>query len=390
MDITSGPGQGCIVELEVPVPRRAVTSPTSPEMESTPQLGLSDPARLAKKPEDIEVQRKVALVGFDRSGPGSVGLAHLEEALTHQYKKLGCVIVDTDEADLAVIDGRIEETVNGVDILKAIKAKDIAFLVGAEHEAHPDCLLIEKQSGKTIRRFRKPATPSILRESLFPGQSKSLVAEIPSKEGTKRMSINSPEQVNAHGRTASTSNTLVGSSIAGDKPKAHFADDIVVNSDATVDKPATPTSSSFCPIIDRFASLWKPKAMDVEDAVACLSLGDYFSSRKRSSLRRVPSNASSSNAPSTPTLDSRDLESTLLETPPIGSDADLSDVRVSMDADSPYDVAGNQEVEEVDEEPEELIKVMVVEDNMVNRKILVKILSSKLVSLILLAQSVSS
>lgn len=383
MEITSGPGQGCIVELEVPVPRRIVTSPASPEMENTPQLAISDPVQLAKKPDDIELGRKVALVGFDRPGPGWLGLSRLQEALQHQYSKLGCELVDKDQADLVVLNGRVEETVEGVDIIKGIRAKDVVFLVGVEHEAHSDVLRVEQESGKTIRRFRKPATPSILRESLFPGQSKALVAETSSNHGgTKRASINSPEQVNEHGRTASISNTLVGSSVSGDKPRTHFAAPVVVSDQLEIDKPATSTPPYFCPIIDRFASLWKPRKMDVEEAVACLSLGDYFSSRKRSSLHRVPSNASSSNAPTTPTLDSHELDSTSrLGTPQMGSDVDPADVRGSMDLESPMELpGGKEEVEEVEEEPEELVKVMVVEDNMVNRKILVKILSSKLVS----------
>jgi hypothetical protein len=56
----------------------------------------------------------------------------------------------------------------------------------------------------------------------------------------------------------------------------------------------------------------------------------------------------------------------------------MSDVRASVDAAS--DSTPQGEDSEPEDVPDELVKVMVVEDNMVNRKILVKILSSKLVS----------
>ena len=382
MDITSGPGQGCTVDLEVPVPRRTVTTPSSPELANSPRLALDDPSQLAQKADDIELRRKVALVGFDSYGPGLYGRRKLLEALEHQYTKLGCELVDREHADLAILHGHVEETLEGVGILQDTSANDIVFLVGAEHDAHPDVLLQEQQSGKTVRRFRKPATPSILRETLFPGQSKAILAEVPSKYGVRKTSINAPEQVSSHGRTASTG-TLVGSD-KDLKPRPHFADDdlpklVLQKGSAGPSTPMETASGTWakaaCPIVSRLASLWKPpRNMDVEEAVACLSLGDYFGSRRRGSLRRVPSNATS-DAASTPTIGSLDTDMTpSFDTPQLGSDgSQMKDVE-----ETPMTELEEQEIEP----PEEIVKVLVVEDNVVNRKILVRILSSKLVCLV--------
>jgi len=381
MDITSGPGQGCTVDLEVPVPRRTVTTPSSPVLANSPQLALNDPdpSPLAQKPDDIELKRKVALIGFNSDGPGLYGRQKLLEALEHQYIKLGCEIVDREHADLAIIHGHMEETLEGVGIMQDTQARDIVFLVGAEHDAHPDVLLLEQQQGKTVRRFRKPATPSILRETLFPGQSKAILAEVPSRHGVRKTSINAPERVNSHGRTTSTS-TLVGSD-KDRKPRPHFADDELLKPGSQIGTSAlntpveTPTgtlSKASCPIVSRLASLWKPRNMDVEEAVACLSLGDYFGSRRRGSLKRVTSNATS-DAASTPTIGSFETDMTpQLDTPQLDAEG----------ADGIKDVNETPLMEAEDEEPEppeEIVKVLVVEDNVVNRKILVRILSSKLV-----------
>jgi hypothetical protein len=304
----------------------------------------------------------------------------LLEALEHQYTKLGCELVDREHADLAIIHGHVEETLEGVGILQDTSAKDVVFLVGAEHDAHPDVLLQEQQQEKTVRRFRKPATPSILRETLFPGQSKAILAEVPSRHGVRKTSINAPEQVSSHGRTASTG-TLVGSD-RDRKPRLHFADDELLKPASQVGstEPSTPLETpagswarATCPIVSRLASLWKPpRNMDVEEAVACLSLGDYFGSRRRGSLRRVPSNATS-DAASTPTIGSFETEMTpQLDTPQPGSEGGPE---VKDAEETPMMEMEEQKLEP----PEEIVKVLVVEDNVVNRKILVRILSSKLV-----------
>lgn len=398
MEVTSGPGQGCKVELEVPVPRRTITmADSAAKVGHSRHSSIDDPAHLVKRPEEMQLGKKVTFVGFDSEGPGAYGRHALLEALQHQYRKLGCEIVDLESAELAIVDGRTEETEEGVNVIGNIKTDDIVFLVASEHEALPAVLTKEKQLGKTIRRFRKPATPSILRESLFPGHSKAIVAEIPdTKGGHEQHNISSPEQVTSHGRTASSS----GGRETKEKPKLQFADQVApshphghVTPELIVDNAQT------CPVVSRLASLWRPRNMDVEDAVASLSLGDYFSSRRRTSLMRANSNGGYP-TPTTPTFTSSiDTDSTQAWTPQVGSEreymtnstmsddgsyshghrrdkADGTDVSDRMD-DTPG-LEDEEDEEEEEEESDEVVKVMVVEDNMVNRKILVKILTSKL------------
>ena len=399
MNITSGPGQGCTVQLEVPVPRRPISTPSSPNLSNNGSISITDPSQLAQRSERVE--RKVAFVGFDRDREGSIGLARLATVLIRQYSKLGCDIVNPKVADLIIANGRMEEVEDGTELLNETPSRDIVYLVDREHDAHPDVLALERTLGKSVRRFRKPATPSILRETLFPGHSKAILAEIPTKDGVTQSSINSPDRIDSHGR-ASISNSLTGiaTAAAAERPKTHF-------SDAALQRPAShngkPTPEALvaseietgkansCPIVARLAAFWKPRNMDVEDAVACLSLGDYMSSRRtRMSLARESSNGSS-DATSTPTLGSHDYEiGTASSTTPGLSETDPTDDE--MDGEQDEDevdekvMAENEEMEPgVRSEPEP-VKVLVVEDNMVNRKILVKILSSKLVSF-LAAQS---
>jgi len=232
-----------------------------------------------------------------------------------------------------VVEGRHEETELGVDLIQKAKAVEIVFLVSNDHEANPMVTKLERKLGKRIRRFRKPATPSILRESLFPGQSKAIRSEVPTAKGTRRISISSPDEVNEHGNVS--------------MPKTHFDEESMRS------PPGRPRG-----LMSGLSQLWKPNGQTVEDAVASLCLGDYFSSRLRTSLVRTPSNASSiqgsSNEAATPISQSEEA----IDTPPTESQPDSS-------------------ATEAEPEP---IKVLVVEDNKINRKILVKILSTKIAS----------
>jgi len=392
MEISSAPGQGCRVELEVPVPRRVITmADSSKDVGDIRNPDSDSPAHLAKRPEEFAIGKKVVFIGFDREGPGAFGRQALVEALEHQYTKLGCELADFETAELAIVDGRLEETDEGIEMIGRIKTDDIVFLVGNEHEALPAVLGKSRELGKNVRRFRKPATPSILRESLFPGHSKALLAEVRDANGHReRQNISSPERVTRHGRTASTAAPPDGK----EKPRLQFADQIEQYSKRPEGE--TPElirdNAQTCPIAARIAAMWKPRNMDVEDAVASLSLGDYFSSRRRTSLMRANSN-NSSNTPSTPTfassIASGESDSNYVWTPQVGVERDFPTSATMSDDGSythshrRYDTDGSrmnseagQESEE-DEEPEEAVKVMVVEDNMVNRKILVKILTSR-------------
>lgn len=402
MEITSGPGKGTIVQLQVPVPRRQVTTPTSPaqSLERGETVSPSDPSILAQKPSDIEIGKKVAFVGFDSVHRQAYSLHKLGAALDHQFKKLGCHVVSHKEAELVIADGSIEESAEeGCEFVKSTSAKDIVYLVNHEHEANPDVVTLQRQGRKLVRRFRKPITPSILRESLFPGQSKVIQSTLTGAGGNSQSSISSPEQVDEHGHSQME---LDGH--GRPRLKAHFSDiplrraaGHARSASGSIGDGATPSSSivpvtsptpdnvSTCYIVQRLASLWKPRNMDIEEAVASLSLGDYFSSHRRNStLARTPSNASS--APSTPSMTSNEYD--IMS--PMDSTGRRSGKRVSLPSETDTDDQRTDTLEQQPDraeehhdapEPDVPVKVLVVEDNMVNRKILVRILSSKLVSL---------
>lgn len=380
MEISSTPGGGCTVKIEVPVPRRKISVPNSPEVSTPDSLHSNDPSHLAVHPDHFQVQRQVALLGYDLKFKDHCvwGLPRLGEVLHHSFVKLGCQVTTIQDAEVVVLDGRMEEASPSAGDkslyhwLDKIGAEDIVILVTADHEANPEVLRREHELGKKIRRYRKPITPTILREILFPGHSRHVTAEIPTAQGTIQTSINSPGRMDAHGNeirsNGNDSGSASGSASASNrKTNIHFDDSAI-----TVKRPCGITKA-----ISNFStSFWKPKGMAVEEAVASLCLGDYFSSRRASTLARTVSNTSSGHSKdksqysfvSTPTLVSGEFSfSDQTSTPALSATTPLTD---QDEGEFGADV-------EAEAQPEN-IKVMVVEDNMINRKILVKILSSKL------------
>jgi hypothetical protein len=112
MEISSAPGRGCVVNLEVPVLRRSPLIPLTP----VPTTSL-DPNVIAPTPPSEPKQRKIALVGFNRSDKKQSGLPELGETLKRQYAKLGCEIVSIPDADLIIANGDVEEMENRRDHL---------------------------------------------------------------------------------------------------------------------------------------------------------------------------------------------------------------------------------------------------------------------------------
>ena len=427
MEVSSAPDQGCIVIIELSLPRRQSSSPVSPAstLPPSPDLRLLSTPSLSRRDSDMsEIKnlpisgtrssRKVAIVGFHDPGPRLSGRIRLAKALERQYAGFGCEIVSLPEADLVIADGLVEESErSGLDLVGGTPATEIVFLVNDDHEPHPEVVVTMVEFGKQVRRLAKPVTASIVRESLFPGQNKNFQIEpSPVRPSSARHSsssrsaggdrdIPSPPIVP---RSASISQVLDGHSTSPSSPKIlrgsqtnraptpgpdsklkpHF-DDVLDSkenhaaSQQPVQAMSTSAGSTLCPIVARLSQLWKPKNMAVEDAVACLSLGDYANSHRRTSLTRTPSLASgssyqaSSNASSEP------------GTPKAGSEADPTEL---ADRDADFDEprqkireAQREAFEPEEEEPElEKLKVLVVEDNRINRKILVKILTLKAVS----------
>ncbi len=158
MEVRSAPKQGCEVLLEVPVPRRSVSMPNSPATgdEMLEPTSTDDPAHLAVKADDLHIGRKVHLAGFkETDGLGTAALVKLGECLKRQYIKLGCEMVDIQQAELIVADGTVELAFNP-DLLNESQTKDIVFLVKDDHEADERMLSLEKRKNKKVRRFKKP------------------------------------------------------------------------------------------------------------------------------------------------------------------------------------------------------------------------------------------
>jgi signal transduction histidine kinase len=359
MEISSTANGGTTVKIEVPVPKRKVSVPNSPVTTTPDKLHGDDPSHLATHPDHFQVDRKVALLGYDKIDKDTCvwGLPRLGKVLHHSFVKMGCHLVSVEDAEVVVLDGRMEEAAPDkgehslYHWLDKIGGKDIVILVAEDHEAHPDVLARERECRKQIRRYRKPITPTILREILFPDHSRQVTAKIPTTEGgSYEQPINSPDKIDAHGNEMKSS----GSTKSG----LRFDESTI-----EVKRPCRLSSA-----ITGISQLWKPKGMAVEEAVASLCLGDYFSSRRKGSLSRTTSNTSSherdKSIDSTPTLVSGEF-SDINSTP-------------AMSMNTPSDDHGEMEYESEPETEPENIKVMVVEDNMINRKILVKILSTKL------------
>ncbi|RXK36776.1 hypothetical protein M231_05937 [Tremella mesenterica] len=321
MEISSSPGKGTMVQIEVPVPR------FNSSISSTPS-NSPHPTQQTFKLEHPFTGRKVALVGFDTPDSCPWGLPRVGASLFRQYTKLGCIITDLSSADLVIVDGRKEELPGFADTLSEIHTTDVVILVGTDHEPHPSAVTAARSLHKHIRRLHKPATPSIIRETLLPTPSRLAVE---------------------HRTNPSSDSDIISPSPITQRLRAHFAT-------SASDSSTSPKCSFVHDLVQGLGLNWKPKGITIEEAVANLSLGDYFSSRRR------PTTPSTSTPSTTGTEDTTETNGTT-ET----ADTEHSHLGEETDLTSPETLV----------EPE-VIKVLVVEDNRINRKILVKILSTKL------------
>ncbi|ORX40020.1 hypothetical protein BD324DRAFT_615975 [Kockovaella imperatae] len=330
MEISSAPGHGCIVHIQVALPLRQEGSPH----QKFPSLEQVDTDHDA-------AGRKVALIGFDDPHHHLGGHNKLETALARQLTNFGAHIVPPAEAELIIANGHLEESaVRGRALLDSTPATHFVFYVTDGHEPHP--LLADLFASKSVRRYQKPITPSLIREALFPGQSKFQHVIASSALSRGRPSIPRSDTSDSGDREV----VQPGKTVPETRLKAHFE---------PAESPANGTT--LCPIVAKLCSFWKPKNVPVEDAVACLSLGDYINSHRRTSINRTPSLGGSSNAASS--------AGSLPETPGACSEADPAEASATG---SPVDEVAP---------PVDIPKVLVVEDNRINRKILVKLLSSK-------------
>lgn len=355
MEISSAPGKGTMVSIEVPLPRRELSMPSSPG--KAPHTG-NDLRNYIHHPRTVHAGRKIAFVGFDTPGNCPWGLPRVGFALRRQYRKLGCEVTsDLQEADLVIVDGRREEMADFSDVLRLIRTQDIVILVNEDHEAHAGVLATEKKTDKRVRRYRKPATSAVLRESLLPGSSNLVHASVPTDEGWKEVTTRAPDELGPHGEPE-TSGSATNDDVAAARGAGRRASQV---------RRSSFSGGERIPGVSADVN-WKPNGMSVEEAIASLSLGTYPRMRRRSTGSSDLSDPSPSKSPAGPTsgdmmtrVDTSVLGAREVPSAPPGGESPLPDV---IDAAAANDDGGS-----------ERLSVLVVEDNLINRKILVKLLA---------------
>ncbi|WVQ96444.1 hypothetical protein IAU59_003549 [Kwoniella sp. CBS 9459] len=354
MEITSAPGAGTTVQIDVPLPVRSVPFPEGPDSASNSRKSSASSIRqLSLHHGEMEIKRDIALVGFS----GSLPYDTLGSALERQYRKLGCEIVPVSEAELVIANGPVEsETERGSSIMEEASTDDIVFLVCEGHSANPEVLEAAERHSKKIRRFMKPSTPSVLRETLFPNHSQRLKDRFRSETDadTDARSINTPNLISPNG------DDMGRPGPQGYKPMI---------SPTSVFSAASSSASAQSPGFN-----WKPRNMGVEEAVAALSLGEYFPPVSPKSTY-TPQQASTASE-----VAAEDDDTPIHQHPTSTVNQQIREREMPS-----TDIASNSSCADSPDQAEtnatspgasERVKVLVVEDNRINRTILVKILTS--------------
>jgi hypothetical protein len=261
MEISSAPGRGCIVNLEVPVLRRSPIMPI-PAIPPSPL----DPIVIASTSPAEPVKCKVALVGFNRPEKKRTGLPELGKTLERQYALLGCEIVSVPDADLIIADGEVEEMDTGKLLMEGATTDEIIFLTLPGHDPHIQVVEAAARYGKKVKRIAKPVTPSVVRKTLALHRT--------------HVALSAAVDHNTHDPDSSPDSSTLDS-LAKEKdtwPSTSTLGLAGADNGAQVKN----KDESRPDLIGSISSLWKPKEMCAEDAIACLSLGDYFSSRRAS------------------------------------------------------------------------------------------------------------
>ncbi|WVF68925.1 hypothetical protein IAT40_003699 [Kwoniella sp. CBS 6097] len=354
MEITSAPGAGTTVQIDVPLPVRSVPFPDTPDSPSNSRKNSASSIRqLSLHHGQMEIKRNVALVGFS----GSLPFDTLGSALERQYRKLGCEIVPLYEAELVVANGPMEiETEQGLSIMEEAGTDDIVFLVSDGHSANPKILDSAQRHGRKVRRFMKPSTPSVLRETLFPNHSQRLKDRFDAETEADADAnwINTPNLISPDG------DDMGKPGPCGYKPAASPSNGSPLRS--------SPVSAQ-SPGVN-----WKPRNMQIDEAVATLSLGEYFppvspkstfvSQQARTTIEDV----------------GEDDDTPIHELPApvvdqLSRERDFTSSSVTTNSSRTGSLHEKDTTAQLDSETAR-IKVLVVEDNRINRTILVKILSS--------------
>ncbi|CAK9784213.1 hypothetical protein CC85DRAFT_281759 [Cutaneotrichosporon oleaginosum] len=334
MEISSAPGDGCTISIQVPLP----IAPSPPSL--TPTVTTVDGA-----------PRKVAVLGFDRPGGDlRCGLDRLGASLERQYASLGCDIAPAAEADLIVMDGGFETDDIAPSMLTSIEASEVVIFEADGDR--PGSLPLPPTT--ELRRLHKPITPSLIRTTLS-----RTPARVSMEFSNGDSAFNRPRPVRLQFDSESIARSEKSS-------QAEKEEKVVVT-----------TSKSVCKTTKGLSTLfgWKSRGMCVEEAVASLCLGDYFSSRGRA---RLPSGASTgssgSSFPATSPSEDAGADTDPLASPGLGSTPSSPWLGTES---TPVTTPSEEAPITVPPAPTpHPMTVLVVEDNMVNRKILVRILKT--------------
>ncbi|WWC62667.1 uncharacterized protein I303_105264 [Kwoniella dejecticola CBS 10117] len=401
MEITSAPGEGTTVQIDVPLPLRSIPFPEVPgsDPDAGPRRESAESIRqLTVEKNSIDVDRKVCLIGWAGPRIDSVG-----KALRRQYAKLGCEIVtDIQQAQLVIACGKVEEDAEVFEREisgKTLNTHDIVFLIADDHQASPQVLELEKQRGYEVRRFKRPTKPSILRETLFPNHSvrlqeladaddengdhttvrppprKGKGAEMETLKDQQTGPINTPHLMSPDGRDIGEpfeENGDKGKLQQGDMSRqsrdAKLRDKNIGGTDSYLGRnkntvgpqnPARKVDYAIGPLDSR---------ADIEDMVADLSLGmdpSVKPKQQKTPIRTREGECDSELPDAVSTEDAKEIENGSLD-----PESQINSKSVSNAKAEP----------KVKVKDKDKIKVLVVEDNKINRTILVKILSGKLPS----------
>ncbi|WWD04951.1 hypothetical protein V865_003022 [Kwoniella europaea PYCC6329] len=276
MEITSAPGAGTTVQIDVPLPVRSVPFPESPSEPGSRRESTASIRQLSLHHNAMEVGRKVCLTGWLGYGPR---IEMVGKALDRQYAKIGCEMVsNVEDAQLIIAYGGIEEDVNQArELFEKAQTDDIVFLITEEHSAQEEVLELEKQMELKIRRFKRPTNPSILRETLFPEHSERLKRLFDQQtNGDVKVdsgSINTPHLMSPEGDDAGHPSGQSGETKKNAPSPSPMSFSTFGSNDWSFPTNSNTQSSSGPGSV---SDNWKPSNMNIEEAVASLSLGEYF------------------------------------------------------------------------------------------------------------------
>ncbi|WWC70842.1 uncharacterized protein I206_104794 [Kwoniella pini CBS 10737] len=420
MEITSAQGAGTTVQIDVPLPLRSIPFTDLHNSEPGSRRESTDSIRqLTVNQDSINVGRKVYLLGWEGSRINVVG-----KALNRQYTKLGCEIVnDISQAQLIIAFGKVEED---LELFKRkiysqnLKTDNLVYLTSENHKANSEVLKLQDEKQYKVRRFKRPTNPSILRETLFPNHSKRLQDTVKEENNNhdnndfKRSDSHVPSPTNEQAdleMDSGTINTPHLMSPNGDDMGEPFDSKGIKGlyhhngsresnqSTANRENSLAQISEASRDKLDKDATSTK----SIEDVIADLSLGIYspvdVNPQQLTADRDVDANEGVTKEQSTHNLQINNLQQGRSQVKTgDSSNSNLlpnNNTSVASGKDTQTDTVGQPSNPSIcptksvnknnhislASNPNK-VKVLVVEDNKINRTILVKILSSTLSSII--------